>query len=59
MKNAVKVLLICLAICCIIFLVIHRRVIKACITGEPMPEPPAWHKKYFKCLYIWDKETAE
>ena len=22
---------------------IHRRVIKACITGEPMPEAPASH----------------
>lgn len=22
---------------------IHRRVIKACVKGEPLPEAPAWH----------------
>ena len=55
MKTAIKVLLICLVICLIIFLVIHRHVIKAFILGEPLPEPPEWHKKYFKCLHLWNK----
>lgn len=26
--------------------VIHRRAITACIKGEPLPEPPAWHIKH-------------
>ena len=34
---------------CGALLVIHRRVIAAAITGEDMPEPPEWHKKYFTC----------
>ena len=51
-----------LALCCILAVIlccfgallwIHRRVIAACIKGEPMPEPPAWH---FWCRR---KETAE
>ena len=25
---------------------IHRRVIAASIKGEPLPEPPAWHKAH-------------
>ncbi len=24
--------------------VVHRNVIAAAIKGEPLPEPPAWHK---------------
>jgi hypothetical protein len=23
--------------------VIHRHAISACVKGEPIPEPPAWH----------------
>ena len=23
--------------------IVHRRVIGAMLTGEPLPEPPAWH----------------
>jgi len=39
-----------MAVCCGLFLIIHRHVIAACITGSPMPEAPEWHKKCFKCL---------
>lgn len=28
------------------YLVIHRRAIAAFVKGEPLPEPPAWHKKW-------------
>ena len=27
-------------------MVVHRRVIDAVLKGEPIPEPPEWHKKY-------------
>lgn len=50
MKNAVKALVKCAAVACGVFLIIHRRVIAACITGTPMPEMPDWHRKCFKCL---------
>ena len=30
--------------CAVASLVVHRRVIAAVIKGEPLPEPPAWHK---------------
>ena len=31
--------------CCLAYMVfVHRRVIIAAIKGEPLPEPPAWHK---------------
>ena len=49
MKNTIKALIEFLAVACGVFLIIHRRVFAACLTGDPMPEPPAWHKKYFKC----------
>lgn len=29
--------------------VVHRKVIVACLTGGPVPEPPAWHKNH--CLH--------
>ena len=38
------------AVCCGLWLIIHRRVIAACLTGSEMPEAPAWHKKCFACL---------
>lgn len=28
------------------YLVIHRRVVIALVKGEPMPEPPEWHKAW-------------
>ena len=51
MKKVLKALNTCIrfgAICCGVFLIIHRRVIAACLTGIEMPEAPAWHKKCFK-----------
>ena len=30
--------------CAVASLVVHRRVVAAVIKGEPLPEPPAWHK---------------
>ena len=50
MKNTIKALIECMAVACGLFLIIHRRVFAACLTGDPMPEPPEWHKKWFKCL---------
>lgn len=48
MKNAVKSIISCLAIFCGLFLIIHRHVIAAAITGSEMPEAPEWHKKLFR-----------
>lgn len=50
MKNTVKTFIEILAVACGLFLIIHRRVFAACITGDPVPEPPEWHKKCFKCF---------
>lgn len=36
------------AVCCGLLLIIHRRVIAACLTGVEMPEMPEWHRKCFK-----------
>ena len=49
MKNTVRTLIHCCIIMFSVFLIIHRRVISALITGEPMPEPPEWHKKFLGC----------
>lgn len=49
MKNVVKALIECAAVCCGVMLIIHRRVIAACITGSKMPEMPEWHKKLLCC----------
>ncbi len=38
------------AVCCGLWLIVHRRVIAACLTGSEMPEAPAWHQKCFACL---------
>ena len=51
MKTALKILVGCTVASTCAMLVIHRRVIAACIKGEPMPEPPAWHKKCFPCCF--------
>lgn len=47
MRNVLKTIIACMAVCCGVFLIIHRNVIAACITGSPMPEAPEWHKKMF------------
>ena len=49
-KKAVNICLRCLAVCCGLWLIIHRRVIAACLTGVEMPEAPEWHKKCFNYL---------
>ena len=49
MKNTVKALISCAAVMCGVLLIIHRRVIVAAITGEPIPEMPEWHKKMLCC----------
>lgn len=50
MRKTINTIIRCLAICCGVMLIIHRRVIAACITGIEMPEAPEWHKKCFKFL---------
>jgi len=49
MKKTIGAAVCCLAILFGVFLVIHRRVIAAWLTGGEMPEPPEWHKKCFGC----------
>ena len=49
-KKALNTCIRILAVCCGVFLIIHRRVIAACITGIEMPEAPAWHKKCCACV---------
>ena len=55
MKDNAKALLACVAITAGVFLLIHRRVIAAALTGSEMPEPPEWHKKYFPCFRQQDE----
>ncbi len=49
-KKALNTWIRICAVCCGLFLIIHRRVIAASLTGTEMPEAPAWHKKCFACL---------
>ena len=49
MKTIAKIALGVVAGCAVATLVIHRRVIIAAVKGEPLPEPPAWHKGH-PCL---------
>ena len=44
MKHIANIALGLIAGCAVASLVVHRRVVAAVITGEPLPEPPAWHK---------------
>ena len=52
-----KIILICILVLITIWCFIHRRVIRAWLLGEPMPEPPKWHKKCFGKLglKIWEE----
>ncbi len=36
--------------CAVASAVVHRHVIVAMVKGEPLPEPPAWHKAFHPCL---------
>ena len=58
MNKLARAALICTLAACGALLVIHRRMIAAAITGEDMPEPPEWHKKYFACC-AEDTEDAD
>ena len=44
MKHIASIALGVIAGCAVVSLVVHRRVVVAVIKGEPLPEPPAWHK---------------
>ena len=44
MKTFAKVALGVAVGCVVACAVVHRRVIVAMVKGEPLPEPPAWHK---------------
>ena len=59
MKTAFKIAVGCAAVSTCCMLVIHRRVIAACIKGEPMPEPPEWHKKCFPCCFKAEDDVVE
>lgn len=59
MKTAFKIAIGCAAVSTCCMLVIHRRVIAACIKGEPMPEPPKWHKKCFPCCFEAEDDAEE
>ena len=50
MKQTLNSIIRCMAVCFGVLLIIHRRVIAACVTGTQMPQAPEWHKKCFKCL---------
>lgn len=49
MRNTVRTIIDICIIMCAVFLIIHRRVISAALTGVPMPEAPEWHKKCCPC----------
>ena len=49
MKKALNTCIRCLAVCCGAWLIIHRRVVAAWLTGSEMPEAPEWHKKFCPC----------
>ena len=46
MKKALFIALGVVAGCAATSLVVHRRVVAAAIKGDPLPEPPEWHKKW-------------
>lgn len=48
MKIVIMSIISCLAILCGLFLIIHRHVIAAALTGSEMPEAPEWHRKLLK-----------
>ena len=44
-RKALTVCLCCCVVCLGLFLLAHRRVIAARLTGAEMPKAPAWHGK--------------
>ena len=47
MKGFIKAIVECAAVTIGLWFIIHRRVFAACLTGDPIPEAPEWHKKCF------------
>ena len=56
-RTILKIILICIVVLIVIWCIIHRRVVRAWLLGEPIPEPPEWHKKCFSKLgiKIWEE----
>ena len=48
MKKTVRILIEVGVILVSLWMIIHRRVIAACLTGIEMPEAPEWHRRCFK-----------
>ena len=46
MKKAIKTIIIIALILTVAWAIIHRRVIKAWLTGSEMPKAPDWHPKF-------------
>jgi len=44
MKKAIGIAAGVIAVSAAACLIVHRRVVVALVKGEPLPEPPAWHK---------------
>lgn len=49
MKTVAKIALGAFIVCALVSLAVHRRVVVAAIKGEPLPEPPEWHRGH-ACL---------
>ena len=45
MSKIVKGALVVIGIGAVACAIAHRRVIAACVKGEPLPEAPEWHKQ--------------
>ena len=45
MKTILKGMIVVVGIGLVASAIAHRKVIMACVKGEPMPEAPEWHKK--------------
>ncbi|MCR4814677.1 MAG: hypothetical protein K5879_07615 [Lachnospiraceae bacterium] len=59
MKRTTRIIIECTVVSLAILLIIHRRVISAALTGAPMPEAPAWHKKFLPCCKALKKDEDE
>ncbi len=59
MKKTTRMIIECAVVCLAILLIIHRRVISAAMTGAPMPEAPAWHKKFLPCCKALKQDGDE
>ena len=46
MRKVAAIVLWAAAIGAVAHLVVHRRVVAAMLNGDPIPEPPAWHKNH-------------